>query len=74
MGFEGEEDGKKREEGEDKDDDEGRGGKDEEDEDEDVKVAEDDSCDEKPEMKAARSKKPFYYMVFLRNSSITWYF
>ena len=46
------------------DDDGGQGGQDEVEED-GVNVAEDESCEKKrrPEMKATRSKKPFYYMV-----------
>ena len=47
-------------------DDGGRSGQDE-DEDEGVKVTKNESCEKRwrPEMKATRSKKPFYYMVFL---------
>ena len=73
LGLEGDE--RERDGGEDEDDDDGQGGQ-QEDEDEGARVdeggeEEDESCEGKwePEMKATRSKKPFYYMVLASMSS-----
>ena len=64
-GFEGGQDDDDGGQGGQGDDDGGQGGQGEVEED-GVNVAEDESCEKKrrPEMKATRSKKPFYYMVF----------
>ena len=71
LGLEGEE--RERDGDENEDDDDDQDGR-QEDEDGGVRVdeggeEEDESCEGKPEMKATRSKKPFYYMVLASMSS-----
>ena len=73
LGLEGEE--REGDGDEDEDDDDGQDGQ-QEDEDGGVRMdeggeEEDESCEgkQKPEMKATRSKKPFYYMVLASMSS-----
>ena len=57
------------------DQDGGHDGQDE-DEDRDVKVSEEEICEKKqrPEMKASRSKKPFYYMVLFSRPCLKNYY